>query len=107
MLDCVFLSRCGAVLLTQSALSAFSKLINPDLEIYRVAASKLFHNTPYFPVAYIPVYKSKSSKIAAIVDNLLEGAWTRTADYQLFATPFVYRRYWAPALRLVYGQLRG
>jgi hypothetical protein len=106
MLDCVLLSRCGAVLLTQSALSAFAKVLNPDLEIYRVGASKLFHNTPYFPVAYIPVYRSKSSEVAAIVDRLIQGDWTQTADYPQFATPFAYRRYWSPALRLFYSWLR-
>jgi hypothetical protein len=106
MLDCVLLSRCGVVLLTSSALSAFSKVINPDLEIYRIAASKLFHNTPYFPVAYIPVYNSASPDVAAIVDHFMTDDWTKTVDSHLFVGPFVYRRYWSPTLRLIYSYIR-
>lgn len=59
MLDCVLLSLCSCVLETSSALPSFAKLLNPDLEIYRTAASKLFGKLytemPYFPVAQIPV----------------------------------------------------
>ena len=59
MLDCVLLSHCACVLETSSALPSFSKLLNPTLEIYRCAASKLFGklytNMPYFPVAHIPI----------------------------------------------------
>jgi hypothetical protein len=106
MLDCVLLSRCGTVLLTSSALSSFAKVINPDLEIYRVAASKLFHNTPYFPVAYVPVYKSTSPDVAGLVDRLMADDWTQTVDPQLYAVLFVSRRYWSPILRLIYGYVR-
>lgn len=59
MLDCVLLSQCSCVLQTSSALPSFAKLLNPELEIYRTAASKLFGQLftrmPYFPVAHIPV----------------------------------------------------
>ena len=106
MLDCLLLSRCGVVLLTSSALSSFAKVINPDLEIYRVAASKLFHNTPYFPVAYIPIYNSSSPEIAALVGHLMADDWTKTGATELYAAPFVSRRYWPPALRLIYSQIR-
>ncbi len=54
VLDCVLLSLCGCVIETSSALPSFAKLFNPDLEIYRCAASKPFSNMPYFPVAHIP-----------------------------------------------------
>jgi hypothetical protein len=106
MLDCVALSRCGAVLLTSSALSAFAKIINPDLEIYRIAASKLFQNTPYFPVAFIPVYKSSSPKVATLVDHLMTADWTETADPENYITPFVSRQHWPPTLRLIYSSFR-
>jgi hypothetical protein len=106
LLDCVLLSRCGVVLLTSSALSAFAKVINPGLEIYRAAASKLFHNSPYFPVAYIPIYNSSSPDVAALVDHLMADDWTKTVDSQLFAAPFVYRQYWPPILRLIYSYIR-
>src|SRR6202022_4371104 len=59
MLDCVLLSRCECLIETSSALPSFAKLLNPKLEIYRCAASKLFGklytNMPYFPVAHVPV----------------------------------------------------
>ncbi len=106
MLDCVLLSRCGVALLTSSALSSFAKVINPDLEIYRVAASKLFHNTPYFPVAYIPIYNSSSPDVAALVDHLMAGDWTKTVDFDSFAAPFVSRPYWSPTFRLIYSYIR-
>jgi hypothetical protein len=106
MLDCVLLSRCGAVLLNSSALSSFAKIINPQLEIYRVAASKFFANTPYFPVAYIPIYSSSSSEIATLIDRLMVGDWTKTAHSEAFTAPFVSRPYWSPTLRLVYSHVR-
>jgi hypothetical protein len=106
MLDCVLLSRCGVVLLTSSALSAFAKIINPALEIYRVAASKLFQNTPYFPVAFIPVYQSSSPEVAALVDRLMAADWTETADPEIYTTPFVSRQHWPPTLRLIYSSIR-
>jgi hypothetical protein len=104
MLDCFILSRCGAVLLTSSALPSFAKIFKPELEIYRVAASKIFKkNAPYFPVAYIPVYKSSSAEIAALVDRLMVGDWTQTTEAQLFTKPFTSRPFLSPFLRLIYS----
>ena len=54
--DSLLLSKCKIVLKCQSALSAFSKIFNPDLEIYRITCCKLFSKVPYFPEAYIPKY---------------------------------------------------
>jgi hypothetical protein len=107
VLDCVLLSRCGVVLLTSSALSSFAKVLNPNLEIYRVAASKLFHNTPYFPVAYVPVYNSSSAEIATLIHHLMAGDWTKTPAFELFAEPFISRPYWSPILRVIYNYVRG
>lgn len=76
LLDCVALSRCRAVLKTSSALSGFAKVLNPDLEIYRCAASKLFADIPYFPVAFIPPYRSDDPEVAAILGRLMADDWT-------------------------------
>jgi hypothetical protein len=103
MLDCVLLSRCGAVLLTSSALPSFAKILNTNLEIYRIAASKIFKkNAPYFPVAYIPIYKSSSPTVAALIDRLLVGDWTRTIDTRPFTERFISRPFLSPTLRVVY-----
>jgi hypothetical protein len=80
LLDSVLLSRCGAVLNTSSALSAFAKVLNPELEIYRCAASKQFSDIPYFPVAYIEAYTTIDSRIAKIVEHLMEGDWSHKAS---------------------------
>ena len=50
MIDMLSLSKCSCVIKTSSALSAFSKLFNPSLEIYRVNACKMFNpNATYWP----------------------------------------------------------
>ena len=85
LLDCVLLSRCGAVLQTSSALSSFAKILTPDLELYRCAASKMFADIPYFPVAYVPRYVSDDVVVQDIVDRLMKDDWT--ADPR--AGPFV------------------
>lgn len=104
MLDCVTLSRCGAVLLTSSALPSFAKILNPSLEIYRVAASKFFEkNVPYFPVAYVPTYNSSSPEIATILDRLMVGDWTKSRESSRFTESFVSRPFLSPALRAVYS----
>jgi hypothetical protein len=104
MLDCVILSRCGVVLLTSSALPSFAKILNPELEIYRVAASKMFKkNAPYFPVAYVPIYNSTSFDTARLVDRLMAGDWTKTTNSQLFTAPFISRPFLSPFLRLIYS----
>jgi len=53
ILDCLTLSRCRYVLSCTSALSAFAKILNPDLEAYRATACK----PVWFPIAYIPRYR--------------------------------------------------
>jgi hypothetical protein len=104
MLDCYILSRCRVVLLTSSALPSFAKIFNPELEIYRVAASKIFEkNAPYFPVAYIPIYNSSSAEIAALVNRLMVGDWTQTTEARLFTEPFISRPFLSPILRLAYS----
>jgi hypothetical protein len=106
VLDCVLLSRCGVVLLTSSALPSFAKIIEPTLEIYRVAASKIFASAPYFPVAYIPTYNSSSPEVAALVGQLMVGDWSKLAYAELFTAPFVSRSHYSPTARLIYSYVR-
>ncbi len=89
VLDCVLLSRCRSVLKCSSALSAFAKVLNPDLEIYRVAASKLFAPFPYFPAAYIPRVELSSSRARALLERTFLGDWLE-CDWarKRYATPF-------------------
>ena len=104
MLDCVTLSRCSAVLLTSSALPSFAKVLNPELDIYRVAASKLFErNIPYFPVAYVPIYNSSSPEIATLLDRLMVGDWTKSNESSHFTKSFVSRPFLSPTLRAIYS----
>jgi hypothetical protein len=75
MLDCVLLSRCAQVLLNSSALSAFAKILNPGLEIYRCAASMWFTDVPYFPVAFIPTYASDSPAVRSVMARTMAKDW--------------------------------
>lgn len=92
LLDCVLLSRCGTVMSTSSALSAFAKVLRPELEIYRTAASKLFEDSPYFPVAYIPAYRPDSPPAAAALDQAMHDDWTRSPRGARFLQPFAHRK---------------
>jgi hypothetical protein len=91
LLDCVLLSRCSAVLITSSALSSFAKVLNPEVEIYRVAASRLFAPVPYFPVSYIPPYQPRSPQVRDIVDRLMEDDWTQRPEAAQFHREFTYQ----------------
>jgi hypothetical protein len=90
MLDCLMLSRCSLVLLSSSALSGFSKIINPDLNIFRISASKKFADIPYFPVAYLPVYDSPDARIQQLIAHLTQGDWSHAPESQRFKTAFTY-----------------
>lgn len=94
VLDCVLLSRCSSVIQTCSALSSFTKILNPELEIYRTSASKLFEmNMPYFPVAYIPVFPVSSQESRAILNATLVADWTTEPTAERFKKKFAYRTY--------------
>lgn len=75
LLDCLLLSRCRYVLKGSSALSGFAKVLNPNLEIYRVSASKLFADIPYFPDAYIPRLTSTNRESSRLLAKQFEGDW--------------------------------
>ncbi|MGQ9556016.1 MAG: hypothetical protein ACUVWR_18090 [Anaerolineae bacterium] len=72
IVDCLTLARCRYALKCMSQLSAFSKVINPDLEIYRVSACKL----GWFPEAYVPLYRASSKAARALLAALQQD------DYQ-------------------------
>jgi hypothetical protein len=90
LIDCLALSMCRCVLLNSSALSAFAKILNPELDIYRLCASKMFTDIPYFPVAYIPKYSTASRKIQALIDRLMSGDWTAHPGAEGFKKKFAY-----------------
>lgn len=87
LLDCLLLSRCGLVLKCSSALSGFAKVLNPSLACYRVSASKVFHQVPYFPDAHIPRWAARGDAARGVLARLFEGDWLQ-AD----GVPERYRR---------------
>ena len=78
MLDCLLLSRCASVLLNSSALSAFTKILRPELEVRRCAASMFFTDVPYFPVAFIPVYTSDDPAVREILSRTMANDWRQS-----------------------------
>lgn len=99
MLDCVLLSQCSCVLETSSALPSFAKLLRPELEIYRCAASKLFGklytDMPYFPVAHIPILPVKRPESQEILRRTLQMDWTTQPQGAPFLKPFVASPRWS------------
>ena len=78
LLDCLTLAKCKYGLKCMSQLSAFSKVVNPELEIYRVSACK----PGWFPEAFIPLYKSSNKATQALLkvlqqDDFQSSAWSR------------------------------
>ncbi len=104
LLDCLLLSRCACVLETSSALPSFAKLLNPQLEIYRCAASrlfgKLFSNMPYFPVAHVPVLPVRHEASRGILEQTMLMDWTTQPEGQPFLHPFVAQPRWKRNHRL-------
>ncbi len=89
LLDCLLLSRCGCVLKCSSALSGFAKVLNPQLEVYRVAASKFRGSVPYFPEAYLPRLTSSEPACRSILERQFQGDWTDDPRAQArFGRPF-------------------
>jgi hypothetical protein len=90
MIDCILLSKCQIVVKCQSALSAFAKVLNPNLQIYSVSASKMFADIPYWPDAYIEKYRSNDPEIQTMIDRNMVDDWTHNMDnrnkFKNFAT---------------------
>ena len=57
--DMIVLSKCNIVFKTASQLSAWPKIINTDIEIYRI--SSFIHD--WFPDSRIPLYNSNNIKL--------------------------------------------
>lgn len=94
MVDCVLLSRCSCVIETSSALPSFAKLFNPEIEIYRCAASKLFTNMPYFPVAPIPVLPVTKPESAEILRKTMQSDWTFEPSMDKYKKKFAFAPRW-------------
>ena len=95
LLDCLLLSRCRYLLKCQSALSGFAKILNPQLEAYRLSANKLapwcFGN-PYFPDAFLPKLTSQNPECQKILARLLAGDWMEDrAAMKKFGGVFQYK----------------
>jgi hypothetical protein len=69
VIDSLLLSRCHYLLKSQSALSGWSKVWNPGIEAYRVAAFKY----DWFPDAFIPLYQTDDTKLSAELIPVQEG----------------------------------
>jgi hypothetical protein len=95
LLDCLLLSRCRYLLKCQSALSGFAKILNPQLEAYRLSANKLApwcFGSPYFPDAFLPKLTSQNPDCQKILARLLAGDWTESrAAMKKFGGVFQYK----------------
>jgi hypothetical protein len=92
MIDMLCLSKCRMVLKGSSALSAFSKVINPKLSIYRLNALKMFNDIPYFPDAYIPLLETNENytdECNQILEQIQRNDWSH-AHKERF-TSFYYK----------------
>lgn len=83
ILDCLTLSRCSAVLATMSALSAFAKVLNPEVEVYRAASCR----PNWFPVAYTRRYKGQKLAVRAMLARLQIGDWASTPAEKVISFP--------------------
>lgn len=64
--DMIVLSKCNIVFKTASQLSAWSKILNTDIEIYRI--SSFVHD--WFPDSRIPLYKSDDNNISILLEDI-------------------------------------
>jgi hypothetical protein len=69
IVDSLTLSRCRYVLKSMSQLSAFSKVFNPEIEAYRVAACK----PNWFPEAYVPPCRSRDTTVQTLLKAIQDG----------------------------------
>lgn len=66
LIDTITLSKCSLVFKTASALSAWAKILNPNIEIYRI--SSFIHD--WFPDSRIPLYESSNLAIEEILKDI-------------------------------------
>ena len=67
LVDMISLSKCHTVLKTSSALSAFSKIINPQLNLYAISAMK----QRWFPTGVVEGYQSNSQEVNKILNRTM------------------------------------
>lgn len=66
IIDALILSKCSYVLKNQSQLSAWAKIFNPNLEIYRISAIKVL----WYPDVFIKLYKSDDTPVQKLLDKI-------------------------------------
>ncbi len=88
--DCLLLSRCRTIMQTSSALPSFAKVLRPEVDCRRCAASKWFSTVPYFPVAHIPIHEPGDPRLRAIIDQAMKGDWTREPEAAGFRHDFAF-----------------
>lgn len=69
IIDMLLLSKCNTVIKTSSALSSFSKIINPNINIYCCSAMK----QTWFPAGLVKPYNSESKLIEQILQKTMVG----------------------------------
>ncbi|HXS75399.1 MAG TPA: hypothetical protein VN753_04420 [Terracidiphilus sp.] len=95
VLDCLTLSRCQGVLTTMSALSAFAKVLNPEVDVYRAACCR----PDWFPVAYTKRYRGHDKAVRSMLARVQRGDFDSTLIEKVVAFPNRLRRRLARGLR--------
>jgi len=89
LVDAIVLSKCKFMLKTSSALSAWSKVFNPELEAYRVQG----FNADWFPDASIPMYWAKDDPASqAILKRTLRKDYMQVFNNRGGFTPRVHEK---------------
>lgn len=88
VLDCLTLSRCQTLLTTVSALSAFAKVLNPEVEVFRASSCK----PNWFPVAYTKRYRGHAKAVKVMLSRLQTGDCNSTLAERIAAFPNRLRR---------------
>lgn len=65
LIDSILLSKCNSLILTNSALSAWSKVFNPELPTYKIS----YFPYDWFPLGYIDYYKTDNDEIQQIINK--------------------------------------
>ncbi len=68
IIDMLALSKCKTVIKSSSALSCFSKILNPSLQLYTVSAMKY----PWFPTCVVNKYETSSEIIKKILNRTMK-----------------------------------
>ena len=69
IIDMLLLSKCNFIIKTSSAMSSFSKIINPSINLYCTSAMK----QPWFPAGVVKTYNSESKIIQKILQKTMIG----------------------------------